>query len=343
MTHAAQAWMALTVQARADGVRVLEDGLTGFAATVLMPDSLRDPAAPARSPEDAVRYHELRRLVEGAEEAPAGPFASEPLRLEAPGVVTTAWLARHYGRVVVLDGRGKAEDYAAGHLPGAWHLPVGALRENRGGVVAVDDLRAPEELARIYSQFGIDPETEVVAYADARMHDAAHALMGLFRLGHHRVAILDGGVERWRAEGRPLVAGEPPAPVAAPAPYPLDRADASFVAELAAVVSAQRDGNALILDVRPADQFRGETSTEARVSHVPGAVNRPVALDQDGAAWRPEAELRAAYDALGVRPGAEVIVGCRTGHQAALTWFTLRWLLGIEDAKWWDGSWQEWV
>lgn len=343
MTHAAQAWMALAAQGRAEGVRVLADGMDGFTASVLMPPTLRDPGLPAPAPADAVRYHELRRLVSGEDLAPAGPFAAEPARLDAPGVVTTSWLARNYARVVVLDGRSKAEDFASGHLPGARHLPASALRVNRGAAAAVDELRAPEELAQIYADLGIGPETEVVAYADAKMHDAAHALMGLFRLGHRRLAILDGGVERWRAEGRPLSAGEAAAPRVASAAYPLDRADDSFVADLAAVARAQQDGSAVILDVRPADQFRGEKSTEARPGHVPGAIHRPMALDQNGAAWQLESELRSAYEALGVQPGSGVIVGCRTGHQAAFTWFTLRWLLGVEGAQWWDGSWQEWA
>lgn len=343
MTHAAQAWMALAARGRAAGVRVLEDGMAGFTATVLMPPSLRDPAAPQLAPADAVRFDELRRLVAGEEPAPPGPFAGAPARLESPGVVTTAWLARNYGRVVVLDGRSKSEDYLAGHLPGAHHLPAGALRENRGDAAAVDELRAPEELSKIYSQLGIGPETAVVAYADTKMHDAAHALMGLFRLGHRRLAILDGGIERWRAEGRPLTAGAAPASAAASASYPLDHVDDGFLVDLATVVRAQTAGDALILDVRPADQFRGEKSTEARPGHVPGAINRPMTLDQEGAAWLSEAGLRAAYGALGVSDGTEVIVGCRTGHQAAFTWYTLRWLLGVEGARWWDGSWQEWA
>jgi thiosulfate/3-mercaptopyruvate sulfurtransferase len=133
------------------------------------------------------------------------------------------------------------------------------------------------------------------------------------------------------------------APVSAPVQYPLDRVDDSFLADLAAVVRAQAQGSAVILDVRPADQFSGEKSTEARPGHVPGALNRPMALDQDGAAWQSEARLLEAYDALGVKPDSDVIVGCRTGHQASFTWFTLRWLLGVEGALWWDGSWQEWA
>jgi 3-mercaptopyruvate sulfurtransferase SseA len=343
MTHAAQAWMALAARGQAQGVRVLADGLAGFASEVLMPASLRDPAAAPLASADAVRWHELRQQVAGEARAPAGSFATEPAKLETPGVVTTAWLARHYADVVVLDGRGKSADFTAGHLPGAWHLPASALRANRGGEHAVDELRTVDELAVIHSQLGIGPDTMVVAYADAKMHDAAHALMGLFRLGHRRLALLDGGVERWRAEDRPLEAGEPPTPRATASPYPLDRADDSFIADLDAVVRAQRDGSASILDVRPVEQFRGEQSTEARPGHVPGALNRPMALDQQGAAWQPEAGLREAYRALGIEPGVDVIVGCRTGHQAAFTWFTLRWLLGVDGVRWWDGSWQEWA
>ncbi len=116
---------------------------------------------------------------------------------------------------------------------------------------------------------------------------------------------------------------------------------------LADVERATHDRRARILDVRPADAFRGEVSTEARAGHIPTSMNRPYTTDlvvtDAGPRWRPLDELRREYEAQGLRQGDPVIVSCRTGHQAAQTWFTLRYLLGYENVSWYDGSWKEWA
>jgi len=84
----------------------------------------------------------------------------------------------------------------------------------------------------------------------------------------------------------------------------------------------------------------------ARPGHIPRSLNRPytadVAKTPEGTFWRPLDELRREYEAMGLTHGEPVIVTCRTGHQAAQSWFTLRYLLGYEDVSWYDGSWTEW-
>jgi thiosulfate/3-mercaptopyruvate sulfurtransferase len=103
----------------------------------------------------------------------------------------------------------------------------------------------------------------------------------------------------------------------------------------------------VILDVRPTDYFSGAQSDEARAGHVPGARNRPYTEDVSGAGkavgFKPPSELAAAYARLAPEKDSEVIVHCRTGHQASQTYFVLRHLLGYRNVRWYDGGWTEWA
>jgi thiosulfate/3-mercaptopyruvate sulfurtransferase len=166
------------------------------------------------------------------------------------------------------------------------------------------------------------------------------------------VALLEGGLPAWVASGRPL-ATEIPAPVRA-ARRPLDPTAAPFAgygpvaAGIDDVIAAQRDRSAVLLDVRPGKSFRGEVEpTEARPGHIPGSVNREFAEDTvivDGVTfWKPREVLEAAYGGLGLHSASASVVSCRTGHQASQTWFLLRFLLGRERTRWYDGSWKEWA
>lgn len=382
MTHPAQAWVELAREGRTN-VRVLADGLDGFVRDELTPPSLRGvvgadseagarfarlaalvlgaPVSPApgsggealTSDEPSARATADALQVPAAQTAPAkadtpqarpafARLATDPERLGRPTVVSTAWVARRGAAIVLVDAREKPEDYAAGHLPGALHVPVKALRGTRDGVP--EELLPRDQLAAVIGALGIGPDTEVVAYGNEKLQDPAHFALALVTLGHARVAVLEGGLSAWKAEGRALATDAPkPAPVA----YVPKAASGVVEARLADVRAASEARTLRILDVRPADAFRGEVSTEARAGHVPGSSNRPYTQDvvqsDAGLYWKPLEALRAEYVALGLDPKAPVIVTCRTGHQAAQTWFTLRYLLGYEDVRWYDGSWKEWA
>jgi len=359
MTHPAQAWVELSRRGERD-VRVLEDGLDGFVRDVLTPPSLRGAPSDAAG---VALFHRAREqflpggraepaaspAAQGAPKAQGAPavtpqvarLATDPERLAQPTLVSTAWLAKRGAEVVILDAREKPEDYAAGHLPRALHVPVKAWRAELAGVP--DELLPRDELAAAVGALGIDADTEVVAYGDDRLQDPAQLVLALSLLGHSKLAILEGGFGTWRAEGRPV---ETETITATPRVYVPNAVSGVKSAALADVVEASTGGGVALLDVRPADAFRGEVSTEARAGHIPGSLNRPYTQDvvktPDGLAWKPLEELRADYLALGLKQDAPVIVSCRTGHQAAQTWFTLRHLLGYEDVRWYDGSWKEW-
>jgi len=359
MTHPGQAWVELAQRYGVGRVAILADGLDGFVRDVLTPPSLVRATTEARARALAPSFAAARArfLVAGSQRGAVAPgpakatpvvaplrLATDPPVLTAPTLVSTAWVDRRGGAVVVVDTRDRPEDYAAGHIPGAIHVPTKALRGVRGGVK--DELLEPAELARRLGELGIAPDNEVVAYGDDRLQDPAHFVIALLRVGHLRCAILEGGWSAWKAEGRPSsseLGHRDPAAYAPAAPVLVG-------VELDGVRGASIGGPTApaIVDVRPADAFRGDVATEvARPGHIPGAINRPytadVARTPGGVLWRSLDELRREYDALGLGRDRAVIVSCRTGHQAAQTYFTLRFLLGYSDVRWYDGSYTEWA
>lgn len=300
------------------------------------------PAVQVPSASPAVQASGASPAAQAVEKPAFARLATDPLVLAQPTIVSAAWLARRSASIVVLDAREKREDYAAGHVPGAHHVAIQALRFEREGVP--DELLPIDKLAALFGALGIDADTEVVAYGETKLQDPAHLALALIRIGHRPVAILEGGLAAWKSSGQAL---SKDVPVATPKTYVPREGQDVRVAKLADVERAAKDRKTRILDVRPADAFRGDVSTEARAGHIPGSWNRPytadLAVTEAGPFWRPVDDLRREYEALGLGRKDPVIVTCRTGHQAAQTWFTLRYVLGYEDVSWYDGSWKEWA
>lgn len=344
MVHPAQAWSQLAARGHAN-VRVLEGGLTQLFDDVLTPPSLRGPIDEGRARAIAVSFAAARSLyLEGqsmANSQEPARFASDPEHLATPTIVSTAWVADRVDRIVLLDARSEAGEYAAAHLHGARHLPIAQTRAPRGDVP--DELRNPAELARLFGDAGIDANTEVVVYAGAKLFDATHLLLALATVGHTRMAILEGGLSAWLAEGRSLTDAVPKVEVT---PYEVASELAAIDVPLEQVVQASRTGEPAILDVRPASEFAGIEEKEVRGGHMPLAVNRSstddLVTDAAGVWLRPRSELLDIYAKLGFTPDRPIVVSCRTGHKASQTWFVLRHVLGFQNVKWYDGSWQEW-
>jgi thiosulfate/3-mercaptopyruvate sulfurtransferase len=344
MTHPAQAWTELARRGHAN-VRILEDGIDGLRDRELTPPSLRGATDEDTARMERYRFLAARRalLGEGHAAAPYGTYATDPDELAEPTVVSARWLAEHARDVVVLDARSSAEAYVRGHLPGALQVPIDRTRAKIAGVG--DQLLAPAELAEVWGSVGIANTTPVVVYAEDKLQDATHLVLALLATGHRRVALLEGGLPAWVIAGHELSTEvSRPASANYVPREPLPGLDVA----IDDVARVSVDHSAPILDVRPAKSFRGDVEpTEARPGHIPGSVNRDFATDTvsvDGALrWKPREELLAAYRDLGVAEGRAPIVTCRTGHQASQSWFTLRILLGVSDARWYDGSWKEWA
>jgi thiosulfate/3-mercaptopyruvate sulfurtransferase len=200
-------------------------------------------------------------------------------------------------------------------------------------------------LAAQFSLLGLAPSDTVVLVAGDKFHDATLAAIALERVGHARVAVLDGGYAGWVAVGRPV---DTALPAVAPSTYPVPEGPDRFTADHRAVASALGKPGTVIIDVRPSDFFTGKKSDEARAGHIPGAISRPYTEDivtstRGVVAFKPVDVLRAEYARIVPSKDADIIVHCRTGHQASQAYFVLKHLLGYPRVRWYDGGWTEWA
>jgi thiosulfate/3-mercaptopyruvate sulfurtransferase len=254
-----------------------------------------------------------------------------------PGLlVEPSWLRAHlaHPRLRPVDLR-DAEAYAAGHVPGAARLDLAALGSRAGP--CDNALLPPLEFGALMARLGIANADLVIAYDDNWGLAAARMLWALHRYGHAAVALLNGGWDRWVAEGGPTTSeatSKPPDP--APGAFVAEpRAD--VFADLAWIAARSQDAGAMLLDTRsPAEVERGK---------IPGAIGWDWFNAVPADSWdatRDPAELRAEWAALGLDPEGEVAVYCRSGMRAAHTYVMLR-NAGFERVRLYDGSWQEWA
>jgi thiosulfate/3-mercaptopyruvate sulfurtransferase len=260
-------------------------------------------------------------------------------------LVSTQWLAEHLGTpgLVVLESDEDVLLYEIGHIPGAfkidWHTDLNdpVIRDYING----------EELSRLFSERGISADSTIVIYGDKSNWWATYALWVFKLFGHADVRILDGGRDKWIAEGRELSTEKP---TAAETRYPILARDDESIRAFKEDVLAHL-GQPLI-DVRSPEEFSGERTHmpsypeegALRGGHIPGAASVPWAraVNEDGT-YKSRADLEALYiDGAGLTPGADVIAYCRIGERSSHSWFALKYLLGFETVRNYDGSWTEW-
>ena len=343
-THPGQAWVELNKRGLRN-VKVLDGGLEAFKSEVLTPRSLSGAASEAQSKQSAPELAILRAfflLGPDAKVEGAGRHATDPEKLTKPTVVSTRWLASRLEKTKVVDVRESASDYALWHLPGAVHLPQAKLRIKAGDRDLF--LQPADQLATHFGQLGITADDDVVIYAEEKLQDATMVALAFARVGHDKLAILEGGVLRWAADRLPLAKA---APKVSPAVYKIRAGADTFTITVDDLAQAVRAGGTKVLDVRPPEFFSGEKSTEKRAGHIPGSVNRFYGNDltrgETGSFFRGGDALRAEFEGLGLKPDQDVVVSCRTGHTASESYFVLRYLLGYEKARWFNGSWTEWA
>lgn len=260
-------------------------------------------------------------------------------------LVSTQWVADHLGEenLVVLESDEDILLYSTGHVPGAlkidWHTELNdeVTRDYVDG----------EGFAALMSAKGITRESTVVIYGDKSNWWAAYALWVFTLFGHEDVRLMDGGRDKWIAEGRELSTQKPEA---ASTEYPvIERADSEIRAFLPEILAHL--GNPLI-DVRSPEEYTGERTHmpnypeegALRGGHIPSAASVPwaKAAAEDGTFLSRE-ELEAIYlDGAGLKPGDDVVAYCRIGERSSHTWFVLKHLLGFENVRNYDGSWTEW-
>ena len=263
-------------------------------------------------------------------------------------LVDGEWLQAHLSdpAIRIVESNEDVLLYDTGHIPGAVHIDWrGDLQDD-----SVRDYITPEHFAAVCSRHGIAPDTTVVFYGDKANWWACYALWAFRLFGHTRVKILDGGRDKWRADGRPLTR-ERPGHARTEYPVPAKRHDDAIRAFFSDTLAHSR-ARCPLIDVRSPGEYRGEITHMPeypqegvlRGGHVPGARSVPwKTAAQDDGTFKSFDELKKIYtDNLGLKPADDIIAYCRIGERSSHTWFVLTYLLGYERVRNYDGSWTEW-
>lgn len=268
-------------------------------------------------------------------------------------LVTTAWLAEHLAdeNVRVVDTRwyllepNKGEnDYRRAHIPNAIYLSVDrdlAAPPLPDAKTGRHPLPNAETFAETMMRAGISNASQVVTYDDAGGANAARLWWLLKYFGHENVALLDGGLNQWLAEGRALSSAAPNFPRGQFAARPNEK----MAVSKAQMIQETRNPRALVLDARAGERYRGETEpVDARAGHIPDAHSAPIGGNLRGGAdfrFQDAAALRERFVVLGADDAGEIIAYCGSGVNAAAEIFALQ-LAGYENTRLYAGSFSEW-
>ena len=265
-------------------------------------------------------------------------------------LVSTDWLAAHLGapRVKVVDASYKmpgvlplpVDDYLSAHIPGAVFFDVNAIADH-------DDPRphmfpGAEKFARDVSALGISSGDTVVAYDAGGWVAAPRAWWMFLSFGHRDVKVLDGGLKKWRAEGRAVETGK-----ATPRPGKFEaKFDSTYVRSKEQLLDNLQTGKEQVIDARPRPRFEGSVAEPwpgRRSGHIPGSRNVPYAelFEASNGAMKPLDELRRAFTGAGVDMKTPIVTSCGSGVSALVLTLAL-YRLGVRGTALYDGSWAEW-
>jgi thiosulfate/3-mercaptopyruvate sulfurtransferase len=261
-------------------------------------------------------------------------------------LVSTEWVASHSKdpniRLVEVDVDTSA--YDQGHIAGAvgWNWQT----QLQDGVRR--DLIDKAALEDLLGRSGISNDTTVILYGDNNNWFAAYAFWQLEYYGHKNLKLMNGGRKKWLEEKRSLTTDAAnPAKTTYRASEPNEKVRA-YRQDVEAILGKKSAGQ--LVDVRSADEFSGKviappgmTETAQRGGHIPGAASIPwaQAAAEDGT-FKPADALKQLYQGKGISGNDEVIAYCRIGERSSHTWFVLKYLLGYDRVKNYDGSWTEW-
>lgn len=263
-------------------------------------------------------------------------------------LVSTDWLEKNLNdpNIRIIESNEDPLLYTSGHIPGAvqvdWTTDLNdPLRRD------YLDKAGFEALAK---RIGITNDTTVIFYGDKNNWWATYAFWVFQLFGHDKAKIMDGGRLKWEKEGRELTREVPTFPET---DYTAPERDDSQVRAFQYQVLEHIKANGPLVDVRSPAEFSGELLHMAnypqegalRGGHIPGAKNIPWsrAANPENGTFLPADQLRAIYeDEQGLKPDDDVVAYCRIGERSSHTWFVLKYLLGYEKVRNYDGSWTEW-
>jgi thiosulfate/3-mercaptopyruvate sulfurtransferase len=266
----------------------------------------------------------------------------------ADPIVSTDWLAAHLGEpdLKVVDApfympgdpRTPQGEFDKEHIPGAVLFDIEAISDHSNPLPHM--LARPDAFAEAVGRLGISDRDRVVVYDHVGLLSAGRVWWNFRAMGHDEVYVLDGGLPRWIAEGRPLASGP-----ATPKPQTFTPVFRPALVRDIQQVRAGLAAGVQVLDARARDRFQG-TAPEPRPGlpsgHMPGAFNTPHAELIQSGALKPRDGLEALFQAEGVDPQSPIIATCGSGVSAAIIALALA-RLGQWDAPVYDGSWTEWA
>jgi thiosulfate/3-mercaptopyruvate sulfurtransferase len=261
-------------------------------------------------------------------------------------LVSTDWLAGHLGEpgLVVVDcswhmpatGRNGREEYLSAHIPGGRFFDIDAVSDRSNP--APHMLPNAAQFSSAMEEIGVGSEDRIVVYDNSPLHSAARGWFTLRHFGARNVAILDGGLQKWVAEGRPVESGEPQ-------PRHAHFNAAEKADEVVTKDRVMAGVGCALIDARGKGRFEG-TEPEPRAGmgsgHIPGARNIPYSslYNEDGT-FRSRDELRRLFDLAGANPDRPFVASCGSGVTAVAIIFAAH-MLGNDTARLYDGSWSEW-
>ncbi|MDQ4088176.1 MAG: 3-mercaptopyruvate sulfurtransferase [Pseudomonadota bacterium] len=264
-------------------------------------------------------------------------------------LVSTQWLERELGALdlTIIDattflpgtGRDAPAEYEAEHIPGAVFLDIEEVSDSDSPYPHM--LPPPHKFASRMQSIGARDGNRFVVYDNSPLHSAARVWWMLRIFGAHYVALLDGGLQKWKAEGRPLEQSRPQLRQG----HFSQLVDEAAVADKGSVRALVGAGTHEIVDARPANRFAGsgpEPRAGLASGHIPGSRNLPQSeLFNADNSWKRGEALRAAFEAAGIDLTKPMVTTCGSGVTAAVVLFGAH-LLGKDDVKLYDGSWTEW-
>lgn len=263
-----------------------------------------------------------------------------------PTLVTTQWVEAnlHNPAVRIAEISVETSLYDTEHVPGAVNFSWTTQLQDtvRRDIISQADFEA------LLSQAGITPETHVVLYGDNNNWFAAYGFWIFKYYGHENVSLMDGGVKRWKLDRRPMTAEVPTYPATQ---YKVTKINTEYRADRDYVKARLGNDHFGLVDVRSPAEYAGEiiappgmSETAQRAGHIPGAINLPwsLAVAEDGT-YKPREELLKLYADKGLEANEhEIITYCRIGERSSHTWVVLKYLLGFQHVRNYDGSWTEW-
>ena len=262
-------------------------------------------------------------------------------------LVSTDWVASHLdsANIRLLESNEDVLLYNTGHIPGAQKID---WQEDLNDPI-VRDYVNKEQFQALMERLGISNDTTIVFYGDKSNWWATYAFWVFQLFGHTNAKVMDGGRQKWAAEGRELTTETPSYPAGSYSA--LGRNDAAIRAVRDQVLAHQA-ANKPLVDVRSPAEYKGELLHMAdypqegslRGGHIAGARNVPWArAANDDGTFKSAAELRAIYEEeQGLAADDDVIAYCRIGERSSHSWFVLTYLLGYQKVRNYDGSWTEW-